>query len=92
MAADFQSLKAANAEIDRLNAWADSFSDAALKERALAEERIKAADAVLRQYGRHETTCAALMVTPKKCNCGWSAVFVRLTDKTSTNESTKEKA
>ena len=62
--------EAAN-EIERLNKWAESFSDAQLKERAASEAHIKAAYALLRQYGRHEGTCAALLFTSKPCNCGW---------------------
>jgi hypothetical protein len=37
------------AENDRLNKWADSFSDAQLKERRLAEERIKELERQLAQ-------------------------------------------
>lgn len=36
-----QKLEAAEAEVERLNDWADKFSDAQLKERALADATIK---------------------------------------------------
>lgn len=41
----------AKAEIERLNKWADGFSDAQLKERRLCEDRIKEMQRQIDTYG-----------------------------------------